>query len=52
VQKVVGMPDVQKRLLDQGYDVQGSTPEEFGRLIASDVATYSKVIRHAGISVN
>lgn len=52
VRKSLGMPDVLKRLLDQGYDVHGSTPEEFDRLIESDVATYAKVIREAGIRVN
>ncbi len=49
VLKAVAMPDVQQRLVDQGYDVQGSTPEAFGKLVESDVAKYSKVIREAGI---
>ena len=40
---------VQQRLIDNGYDVQGSTPEEFRKLIDSDVAMYSKVIRDAKI---
>ena len=52
VLKSIAMPDVQQRLVDQGYDVQGSTPEAFGRLIEADIAKYSKVIREAGIRVN
>lgn len=52
VLKAVAMPEVQQRLVDQGYDVQGSTPEEFNKLIQSDVAKYSRVIREAGIKVN
>ena len=52
VLKAIALPEVQQRLRDQGYDVQGSTPEEFGRLIQSDIAKYSKVIREAGIRIN
>ena len=47
--KALAMPEVQQRLIDNGYDVQGSTPEEFQKLIESDIAKYSKVIREAKI---
>jgi len=33
----------------QGVDMTTSTPEEFGRLIASDVDRLGKVVRDAGI---
>jgi len=52
VLKAVAAPDVQQRLIGEGYDIQGSTPEEFDRLVAADVAKYSKVIRLAGIKLN
>jgi tripartite-type tricarboxylate transporter receptor subunit TctC len=52
VLKAIAQPDVQQRLVDQGYDVQGGTPEGFNKLIESDVAKYSKVIREAGIRVD
>jgi tripartite-type tricarboxylate transporter receptor subunit TctC len=52
VLKAIAQPDVQQRLVGQGYDVQGGTPEEFARLIQSDVKTYSRVIRAAGIRVD
>ena len=52
VLKVVAIPETQQRLVDQGYDVQGSTPEAFGKLIDADIAKYSKVIREAGIRVD
>ncbi len=52
VLKAVAQPDTAKRLLDQGYDVQGGTPEEFSRLIQSDVAQYSRVIREAKIQTH
>ncbi len=52
VLKAIGTPDVQQRLVAQGYDVKGSTPEEFHRLIQADIATYSKIIRAAGIRID
>jgi len=51
VLKAIAMPDVQQRLVDQGYDVQGGSPEEFAALIRSDVKRYSRVIREARIKV-
>ena len=52
VLKAIAMPEVQQRLIDNGYDVQGSTPEEFRKLIGSDIAKYSNVIREANIRVD
>jgi len=52
VLKAIALPDVQQRLVDQGYDVQGGTPQEFAKLIQSDVGKYSRVIREAGIKIN
>ena len=49
VTKAVAMPDVAQRLVNQGYDIQGSTPEEFNKLIQADVTKYSRVIREANI---
>jgi tripartite-type tricarboxylate transporter receptor subunit TctC len=49
VLKALAMPEVQQRLIDNGYEVQGSTPEEFRKLIESDIAMYSTVIREAKI---
>ena len=52
VLKAVEMPDVQKRLVGQGYDVVGGTPLEFSNLIQSDLAKYARVIREAKIRIN
>jgi len=52
VLKAIAMPEVQQRLIDNGYDVRGSTPDEFRKLIDSDIAMYSKVIREAKIRVD
>lgn len=50
--KTLALPEVQKRLVGEGYEVQPSTPEEFDRLVQSDIAKYAKVIREAGIRID
>jgi tripartite-type tricarboxylate transporter receptor subunit TctC len=52
VLKVIAMPDTQQRLVAQGYDVQGGSPEEFAALIQSDLKTYARVIREARITID
>lgn len=52
LQKSVARPDMQVKLASQGFDAQGSAPEEFAALIDADVAKYSKVIAAAGIRGN
>ena len=42
-------PDTKTFFFNQGYEIAGGTPEEFGRLLAEEVATWSKVIRTAKI---
>jgi len=49
IRAAIAAPDVQQRLADQGYDVQGGTPDAFNRLVRADLATYARVIREAGI---
>jgi tripartite-type tricarboxylate transporter receptor subunit TctC len=52
VLKAIAMPDTRERLVAQGYDVLGGSPEEFARLIQSDVNTYSRVIKEARITLD
>jgi tripartite-type tricarboxylate transporter receptor subunit TctC len=42
-------PDVRERLGGQGLDLQQNTPEEFAKLLASDIGRWAKVIQRAGI---
>ena len=37
------------RLHTDGYDPVGSTPQEFARIIARDIATWSKVVKTGNI---
>ena len=40
---------IKTRLAQLGVVVQGGTPAEFGKFIASETAKWGKVIRNAGI---
>lgn len=42
-------PDVRRRLLEFGYDVIASSPEEYRRAIERDHARFGRIVRDAGI---
>ncbi len=46
---VLGLPDIRERLASQGVDARSSTPEEFGRLLASDLERWAGVVQRAGV---
>ena len=41
-------PDTKQRLVDQGADPVGNTPEEFSRMLREEVAKYAEVVRVSG----
>jgi len=49
--KAVGLPDVKEKMFSLGMQVAGSTPDELGALVKSDIAKWSKVIKEAGVRV-
>jgi tripartite-type tricarboxylate transporter receptor subunit TctC len=50
VVRVLAMPDVRRALVDEGAnEIVGSTPEEFGSHIRSEIERYRKLIAEAGI---
>ena len=42
-------PEVRDRLVADGADPVGSTPDEFAALFRDDVERYTRIIRQAGI---
>jgi tripartite-type tricarboxylate transporter receptor subunit TctC len=42
-------PDLRDKLRSQGMDTQPGTPEEFGKLIRSEIKKWGDVIKEAGI---
>lgn len=49
IAKIVAEPDVRKRLDTLGFVPVGSTPEEFAKFIADDMAMSGKIIRESNI---
>jgi len=50
--RVLDLPDIRERLLSLGAQPAGSTPEDLGRFIQSEVAKWAKVIRDAHVTLN
>jgi tripartite-type tricarboxylate transporter receptor subunit TctC len=52
VAKVLALPDVRYKLVDQGAnEIVGSTPEELGRRIRTDIVKFRKLIADAGLRI-
>ena len=46
---VLALPEIRERLLSQGVEARPTTPEEFARLIVSDIARWAVVVKRAGL---
>ena len=46
--KIVRMPSVHQRLVEQGYNPVASTPERFGAFIKSETVKWGKVVKDSG----
>jgi tripartite-type tricarboxylate transporter receptor subunit TctC len=49
VARVVDLPEVKQKLLEQGADPVGSSSEELGRIVRTEIKRWSEAIRQAGI---
>ncbi len=49
IRKALAQPDVREKLVQQGFTVQGSTPEELGAATKEQLARYGKLMKEAGI---
>ena len=47
---IITTQEMRQRLLDSGAEVVSGSAEQFGTLVARDVARYGQVIRDAGIT--
>lgn len=48
VVKILAMPDIRERLLGMEFEIVGSTPEQFGAWIRSEIPRWGKVIKATG----
>ena len=49
IARIIAVPDMKELLATLGFDPVGGTPDQFATRIKSELATWSKVIRAAGI---
>ena len=52
VAKQLPVEEVKKQMMAHGIEIEVSTPEELGKLLASQLAIWTKVIRQAGIKAS
>ncbi len=52
VARILELPDVKERIVSQGAVPKSSTPEELNRLVRSEIATRTKVLKSAGAKVD
>ena len=50
--KALKLPELSKRLADEGADPAGGTPEQFGALIKEEIPRWGKVVRDSGAKVD
>jgi tripartite-type tricarboxylate transporter receptor subunit TctC len=49
INTVLAMPEIREKLLNQGNQVGGGTPEEFAAMIRAETVKWGKVVREAGV---
>jgi len=52
IARILKLPDVQERLRIDGMEAAHSTPEDFARFVAGDIAKWSKVVKTGNIKVD
>ena len=50
IKKMLEVPELRQRLIDQGADPASSTPEEFGALVKADFARWKQVVKATGVA--
>jgi tripartite-type tricarboxylate transporter receptor subunit TctC len=49
--RILGLPDVRQRLLALGAEPIGSTPEQFGEFIRTEIAKWARVVKASGMAL-
>jgi tripartite-type tricarboxylate transporter receptor subunit TctC len=52
IARTIQLPDVKQKLLEQGGDVVGSTPEELDKVVKGELRRWAEVVREAKIRVD
>ena len=52
VARLMKLPDVVEKVVQQGFDVSVSAPDEFGKRIHSEIARFAKAVKESGARVD
>ena len=52
INKVLKAPDVRAKLMSEGGDVLGGTPEQFASLLRSDLVRWGRIVRESGAKLD
>jgi tripartite-type tricarboxylate transporter receptor subunit TctC len=50
--RIIATPEMNKRMLDNGYEPVGGPPERLGELIRAEIAKWAPVVKAAGVQVD
>ena len=50
--RIIAAPDMKKRMLDNGFEPVGGTPEKLAELIRVEIAKWAPVVKAAGVQVD
>lgn len=48
IDRILQQPDVKEKLIAQGFDIGGGTPEQFGKFLNAEIERWGKVIKAIG----
>jgi tripartite-type tricarboxylate transporter receptor subunit TctC len=52
IARVVDLPDIKKQFVNQGEEGRPSTPEEFAQFVRTEMESYTKLVKLAGIKLS
>ncbi len=52
INKVLAMPEIRDRIVSEGNEAGGGSPEEFASLIKTEIQKWGKVVRSAGVQAD
>ncbi len=50
--KIIAAPDMKQRMIDNGFEPVGGTPEKFAEKIRAEIAKWAPVVKSAGVKVD